>query len=62
MRVGPRIVALILGPTLTLPALRAGPFPLLGRERESYSMGGPMKSRYFTVLSSLSRTEGAAKA
>ncbi|QCO15407.1 hypothetical protein D3869_09325 [Azospirillum brasilense] len=29
----PRIEELILGLTLTLPTLRAGPFPLPGRER-----------------------------
>ncbi|KAA0679076.1 hypothetical protein DS843_17860 [Roseomonas genomospecies 6] len=38
VRVEPRIKALILGGTLTLPTLRAGPFPLPGRER-----GSPMR-------------------
>ncbi|CAO3435262.1 hypothetical protein [Azospirillum argentinense] len=33
VRVEPRIEALSLGSTLTLPTLRAGPFPLPGRER-----------------------------
>ncbi|NUB09257.1 hypothetical protein FW320_24155 [Azospirillum sp. Vi22] len=33
VRVEPRIKALILGSTLALPTLHAGPFPLPGRER-----------------------------
>ncbi|QCO04005.1 hypothetical protein D3867_18650 (plasmid) [Azospirillum argentinense] len=46
-----RIVALILGDTLTLPTLRVGPFPLPGRERGRKRTPTPYRTQRMTPLS-----------